>query len=267
MLIFSACIEMLSPPIEFYERFRIAKESGFNHIEFWGWEGKDLKKVNQICHDLGLRVTSISGDADQWSLCDDSHMKEYIKYAERSMEAARIIGCDTIVIHSNALGDRGVVLDSYPGYTSNRLYMNMLRTLLKLAPVAEKFQVNCVLEPLNTMKDHRGNLLKNIDEAAELVRLVGSPRINVLYDFYHMQIDNGDLINTFERNIDVIKHIHIADHPGRNEPGTGEINYKNIFKVINNSYEGCVAFELEPATSYKKAVEAIMQFKMLGLSH
>lgn len=262
MFEFSACIEILVPHIDFYDRFEKAKLAGFNAVEFWGWEDKDLSRIKTICSSLDLTVSSISGDGAQFSLCDDAHMHGYLEYAIRSMEAAKQIDCSMIVIHSNALGENGVVIDHYERFSPARKRMNMLRTLEKLAPLAEEYEVTCVLEPLNTYVDHPGNALHSIDDAAEITRLIGSRRIKVLYDMYHMQIMNGDLIRTLERNIDQIGHIHIADNPGRSEPGTGEINYTRIMEKLKElDFVPFVAFELAPATTFEAAVSSIIALK------
>jgi hydroxypyruvate isomerase len=162
------------------------------------------------------------------------------------------------VIHSNALGAGGVVVNSYPDWSYTKKALNCLKTLLALAPVAQKYGVTCVLEPLNAHVDHAGNALTTIAGAAEIVRLVDSPNIKILFDMYHMQIEQGNLVPTYLEYKDVIAHIHIADNPGRHEPGTGEINYKYIIGALDAAgYTGSVAFELSPASTYEKAAAAI----------
>ncbi len=262
MLRFSANIEMLGTHVDFYDRFALARQSGFDAVEFWSPEGKDLKRIAALSEEYSLPISSLSGDGPSFSLCDDSHRKGYIEYALRSMEAATLVGSPLIVLHSNALGDGGVVLDSYSDVSPHRLHMNMALTLSLLAPYAEKSGITCVLEPLNIQVDHKGNLLHTIADTVEVVRSVGSPAVKVLYDLYHMQIESGNLLSVFARNQEHIAHIHVADNPGRHEPGTGEINYSTVLSGIGNlGYEGFVAFELSPLTTYGKAVEAIMGLK------
>jgi hydroxypyruvate isomerase len=138
----------------------------------------------------------------------------------------------------------------------------MALTLSLLAPYAQEAGITCVLEPLNIQVDHAGNLLRTIADAVQVVQAVGSPAVKVLYDLYHMQIESGNLLSVFAQNQKHIGHIHIADNPGRHEPGTGEINYSNIFAGLEKlGYEGVVAFELSPQVSYGKAVEAIMALR------
>lgn len=262
MLRFSANIEMLGTHVDFYDRFALAKQSGFDAVEFWSFEGKDLKKIASLSKEFSLPISSLSGDGADYSLCDDSHRKGYIEYARQAIEAATLVGSPFIVLHSNALGEGGRVVNSYADCSINRLYMNMALTLSLLAPYAQKAGITCVLEPLNVQVDHKGNLLRTIADAVEVVRSVGSPVVKVLYDLYHMQIESGNLLSVFAQNQDYIGHIHIADNPGRHEPGTGEIHYGNIIAGLDRlGYEGMVAFELLPQGSYEKAVKAIMALK------
>jgi hydroxypyruvate isomerase len=262
MLRFSANIEMLGTHVGFYDRFKLAKQSGFDAVEFWSSEGKDLKRIASLSREFSLPVSSLSGDGPSFSLCDDSHRKGYIEYARSAIEAATLVGSPLIVLHSNALGEGGVVMDSYAGVSEHRLYMNMALTLSLLAPYAQEAGIKCVLEPLNIHVDHRGNLLRTIADAVEVVQAVGSPSVQVLYDLYHMQIESGNLLSVFTQDKEHIGHIHIADNPGRHEPGTGEINYRTVLAGLDKlGYEGVVAFELSPLSTYERALEAIMALK------
>ena len=93
------------------------------------------------------------------------------------------------------------------------------------ARLAEEAGVTLYLEPLNISTDHPGNFLRDTQTAAELVRLIGSPRLKVLYDIYHMQLNEGRLCDTIRQYADTFGHVHAADAPGRREPGTGEIAF------------------------------------------
>lgn len=104
MLPFSANIETFGPPIDFYERIKAVKESGFEFFEFWSWENKDLNLIKEYSEKYEIGISSFSGDAAEFALCDDKHQKGYVDYALASIEVAKQIGCNTIVIHSNALG-------------------------------------------------------------------------------------------------------------------------------------------------------------------
>ena len=113
-----------------------------------------------------------------------------------------------------------------------------------MAPIAGEYGVTIVLEPLNKIKDHKGFSLNTSADAFVIVDEVGSPALRALYDIYHQQITEGNLIPTITANIEKIGHFHIADNPGRCQPGTGEINYNNVFAAIKKAgYDRYLAFE------------------------
>ena len=119
-----------------------------------------------------------------------------------------------------------------------------------------------VVEGENTVAFARSNIGKSIkctQMAAEMIRMIGSSKLKVLYDVYHMQLNEGCIGDTIKAYADTFGHIHVADAPGRHEPGTGEINYAYVFKALEeNGYEGRIGFELMPLTSTAEAVKAIM---------
>ena len=118
--------------------------------------------------------------------------------------------------------------------------------------------VVAVLEPLNTKVDHAGYFLDHAVDAFRLVREINAPALRVLYDIYHMQIMDGDLIATIEANLDLISHFHVADVPGRHEPGTGEINYANVFRRIDAAgYAGFVGLEFRPSGDHDAALASV----------
>ena len=253
----SVCIEMIYNEVDFYERFNLAKKDGFEFVEFWSWEDKDLDRIKQICQGLGLKVASFSGDKD-FNLIDIDEQNEYIEFIEKSINAAKHLNCSTLVIHSNALGENGIVVNPYNNVSKVKKNINMERTLLKLKPIAEKSKVTLVLEPLNIYVDHVGNTLTNTADTVRLIENINSNYIRMLYDVYHMQIDEGNIIATLKNNIDYIGYIHVADVPGRHEPGTGEINFSNVFKTLRElKYNKVVGFELSPKVNSETAVEAI----------
>ena len=126
--------------------------------------------------------------------------------------------------------------------------------------MAEKAGITLLLEPLNTTYDHPGYWLASSDRGAEICRKLGSERMKLLFDCYHMQIMEGDLIKHIERNIDVIGHFHSAGVPGRNEPYKGETDYPFVLEQIEKlGYQGIFSVEYEPSiddyTSLKKTLD------------
>jgi hydroxypyruvate isomerase len=254
----SLCIEMYFTDKPFEERFRLASEAGFDYIEFWSWTDKDIPEIKELCqrHDLG--IASFSGDQNL-SLIDETQRADYLRFAERSLEVAGFLGCENLVIHSNGLGDGGVVLNPYDHVSRLQKIEAMAETLKGLAPRAERAGVTLLLEALNTRVDHPGNFLSSTAQAAEIVDSIGSRRIKILYDVYHMQIMEGNILSTLRKYMDRIGYIHIADVPGRHEPGTGEINFPNVMTALRGlGYGGFVGFELSPLQEPGKAASLLL---------
>lgn len=256
----SACIEPMYSELPFLERFQAAKDDGFEFVEFWSWTDKDLDAVKAAAEKAGVGISGFNGDAD-YSLIDPTHKEKYLDFLRRSVAAAQKIGALSVTIHSNALGDGGIVANHYTELSDTVKLCSMYDMLLECAKIAEESGIAMNLEPLNITTDHVGNFLAHTQMAAEMTRLIGSSKLKVLYDVYHMQLNEGSLCDTIKANADQFGHIHVADAPGRHEPGTGEINYHKVFECLEASgYTGRVGFELMPLTDTKTAAKAIMSY-------
>lgn len=255
----TACIETIFTELPWEERFKAAKAAGFDAVEFWSWTDKDLDQIKKLAEEADIVITGFNGDAD-YSLVDSTQKKDYLDFLKKSLEAAKKIGALSVTIHSNALGDGGIVVNHYDELSDTVKLCSMYDMLKEVAPMAEEAGITCNLEGLNITTDHVGNFLKSTQMAAEIIRVLGSPRVKILYDIYHMQLnDEGSIIDTISKYVDTMGHIHIADAPGRHEPGTGEINYKNVIKHLEKvGYKGYVGCELFPLGSSDDAVKAIM---------
>jgi hydroxypyruvate isomerase len=118
--------------------------------------------------------------------------------------------------------------------------------------------VVAVVEPLNSKVDHQGYFLDHGAEAFALIEAIGHPALRVLFDIYHMQIMDGDIIATIEAHAPAIAHFHVADVPGRHEPGTGELNYANIFRRIDaTGYGGFVGLEYRPSGDHAASLAQV----------
>lgn len=256
----SACIEPMYSEIPFLERFQAAKNDGFEFVEFWGWTDKDLDAVKAAAEKAGIGISGFNGDAD-FSLIDPTHKAQYLAFLKQSVAAAQKIGAKSVTIHSNALGDGGIVVNHYTELSETVKLCSMYDMLLECARIAEESGIAMNLEPLNITTDHVGNYLATTQMAAEMTRLIGSPMLKVLYDVYHMQLNEGSICDNIVKYGDQFGHIHVADAPGRHEPGTGEINYHNVFACLESiGYTGRVGFELMPKTTTAEAVKAIMSY-------
>lgn len=255
----SACIEPMYSELPFLERFQAAKDDGFDFVEFWGWTDKDLDAVKAAAEKAGIGISGFNGDAEL-SLIDPEQKTAYLDFLKQSVAAAKKVGGRSVTIHSNGLGEGGVVINHYDELSHTVKLCAMYDTLLECAKIAEESGIQMNLEPLNITTDHVGNFLQTTRMAAEMTRLIGSPKLKVLYDAYHMQLNEGSICDNIRAYGDQFGHIHVADAPGRHEPGTGEINYANVFACLSEcGYTGLVGFELIPKTTTAEAVKAIMK--------
>ena len=256
----SACIEPMYAELPFLDRFRAAKNDGFDFVEFWGWTDKDLDAVKAAAEAAGVGISGFNGDAEL-SLIDPARKKDYLEHLKKSVAAAQKLGARSVTIHSNGLGDGGRVICSYPELSDTVKLCTMYGTLLECAKIAEDSGIAMNLEPLNITTDHVGNYLATTRMAAELTRMVGSPMVKVLYDVYHMQLNEGSLCDNIRAYGDQFGHIHVADAPGRHEPGTGEINYRSVFACLEEiGYTGLIGFEFIPKTTTAEAVKAVLTY-------
>ncbi len=254
-----ACIDTLYTELPWLERFQAAKDDGFGAVEFWDWRSRNLDVTRKAAEGAGIVISGFNGDAD-YSLIDPTHKQAYLDYLKKSVAAAKQVGARSVTIHSNALGDGGVVVNHYDDLSDTVKLCSMYDMLAECANLAEKEEINMNLEALNITTDHVGNFLKNTQMAAEICELIGSSRLKVLYDVYHMQLNEGSLCDTISKYYGQFGHIHVADAPGRHEPGTGEIQYKKVIRHLEEcGYKGYVGYELFPLKDTKTAVKAIME--------
>lgn len=254
-----ACIDTLYTELEWKDRFPAAKNDGFAAVEFWDWRIRDLDETRKAAKKAGIAIIGFNGDAD-YSLVDPTHKERYLGCLSQSIAAAKKVGASSVTIHSNALGDGGIVVNHYDDLSDTVKLCSMYDTLLACAKMAEEEEINLNLEALNITTDHAGNFLKYTQMGAEICRLIGSDRLKLLYDVYHMQINEGCICDTISNYGDQFGHIHVADAPGRHEPGTGEINYKKVIRHLEEcGYTGYVGYELFPLHDTETAVKAIME--------
>lgn len=253
-----ACIDTLYTELPWNERFAAAKKDGFAAVEFWDWRAHDMDATKREAEKAGIAISGFNGDAD-FSLVDPTHKEKYLNYLQQSMDTARKIGASSVTIHSNALGEGGIVVNHYDDLSDTVKLCSMYDDLLACARMSAESGIACNLEALNITTDHVGNFLKYTQMGAEICRLIGSPKLKVLYDIYHMQINEGCICDTITNYVDQFGHIHVADAPGRHEPGTGEINYGKVLKHLEEcGYQGYVGYELFPLKDTATAVKAIM---------
>lgn len=249
-------IEELFQDLDFYDKFKAAKDAGYDYVEFWSWSDRDVKKIKAQCERCDVKITGFKGDWD-WSLCDNKTQKEFIDWTAKSIETAKALGCDSIIVHSNSIFAEGS--SNFHGiYSPERQLANITSTLVRTAPMLEESGVKMYVEPLNNLAHLAGMFLVNAKVTADIIRAVDSPNVKMLCDLFHMQLMHGDLANSMLDNLDIMDYIHIADAPDRGQPGTGEINYAFLLNSLKkNGFDGVACFELTPQGSTDDVLKAI----------
>lgn len=250
------CIEMLYPGLPPEEKIRRIAKHGFRNVEFWGWKDKDLDAMARACAETGVSIVNFSGNR-AGDLIDASTHPTVLREIQESVPVAHRLGAHLLMVLSNELGDGGRVLHACSQLRADAKRENLVTGLKKLMEVVPP-DISIVLEPLNTVLDHPGNYLAGMKEAEELVGEIGNPRLKILCDFYHMALMGEYPPETARRYAAYIGHVHIADYPGRNEPGKGQGPWKETLQVLRDrGYKGYVGFEFAPAGDSDTSLEAV----------
>lgn len=241
-------------PIEAIEH---AAALGVDAIEFWDVASVDAEAIRAASEEHGVAVSAstcvgvaANGSDSGPGLTDPSLHDEAVADIERSLELGSEVGVDGLVVTV------GPARADLPPGTEHRAIVNALRDA---SSAAERAGIDLVLEPLNTRVDHPGYYLESSYEAYEIVDAVDSPAVSVLFDVYHQQVTEGNVIANLRAHEEFVGYVHVADVPGRHEPGTGELNYERVFAALDDAgYEGYVGLEYAPSRPVDGTVEDVL---------
>jgi len=249
---FSLCIDSIYPEDGLKEKLERIKQAGFNYIEFWDWRDKDF----ELIINSGLKVSNFSGNRISSLTLDDK--EKVIKEVNTSIDAAKKLKCKRIMLLSDVLENDGSVKNN--SISSEKKLLRLYDNLRVLIEVAKKRDIMLVIEPLNSLKDHKNYFLDNFLITLELIQSIDSEHLKILYDIYHMQIMEGNVLETLQKYHQFIGYIHVANVPNRCEPWIGELDYRFILKELSKVYSGFVGFEFfvkEKSFSYEKLFQWI----------
>lgn len=233
---------------DFDESIRKIGALGFDAAETYNWRGLDLKAVEKACRESGVELISMC--TTEFRMTDPSYRQAWIDGLLESCEAANRVGAHRLITQ----------VGQDTGAPREKQHEAIVETLRQATPILEAHGVTVMIEPLNTYVNHPGYYLWSSGEGFDIVREVDNPYVKVVYDIYHQQIMEGNIIPNVTKNLDCISHLHSAGHPGRNELQFGENNYHVIFAAIDKAgYSGACGLEYEPLMdpieSLKKAKE------------
>lgn len=251
---FSLCIEPVFEDLPFYARFQAAKACGCDAVEFWDpWVGSaDVtpEGLGKASAEAGIPVAACCLN-QAWTIRMNFPWKIVKQNVEKSIAIGSEFGCKTFI------GLSGDLEGSFEDTQKILLVENLKRT----AEIAEKAGVTIVLEALNSMYDHKGYYLNSAYKGFEIMKAVDSPNIKLLFDCYHMQLMEGNLVNNICTNIDYIGHFHSAGVPGRHELQLGETNYPRVIRAAEDAgYDRYFGFEYWPTYESTQSVRDVLAY-------
>jgi hydroxypyruvate isomerase len=239
----AANLTMLYNEVDFLDRFDAAAKSGFKGVEYlfpYPYPSEQLALrlqrhgLTQVLHNL---PAGDWGKGERGIACLPDRVGEFQDGVGRAIEYAQALSCKQV----NCLA--GI---APAGVDPDQVRATFVANLRFAADKLAAAGLRLLMEPINTF-DIPGFYLSRTQQALDLIAAVGSPNLFVQYDIYHMQRMEGELANTMKRHLARIAHIQLADNPGRNEPGTGEINYRFLFGFLDAiGYDGWIGCEYKP---------------------
>lgn len=225
------------------DQLRFMHEMGFRGLEDNGMRGRPVELQERIGRELerlGMQMGVFVAHRIYWNepnltSGDESLREEFLTQIRESVDVARRVNATWMTV--------------VPGHVDMRLHMgyqtaNVVESLRRAAEILEPHGLVIVIEPLNWLRNHPGQFLTETPQAYQICRAVDSPSCKILFDIYHQQITEGNLIPNMDMAWEEIAYVQVGDNPGRQEPTTGEINYRNVFRHLHGKgFRGVVGME------------------------
>ncbi len=229
---------------------------GFDTCDNFDWRDPQLFAEYKTLlkeFDLGAGVLVVNKkpdvDAPGCSLVSPEDREGFLHELRLCIEAAKAVDCTRLeVLTGNGL----------PGVSREKQMDTCVATLKAALPLLEANGMTAVVELLNSNVDHPGYFLNTVEDGIEIVQRTGSSHVKLLLDIYHVQVMQGNIIQRIRDSFDEVGQYHFADVPGRHEPGTGEINFRNVFRAIYDlNYEGFITAEYHPTDFSMRDLELV----------
>ncbi len=243
--------------LPFEQRLEKVAEAGYTAVElveeYKDWTRQDFARIRAKKGALGITVDATSGI--DHSLCDATQRDALLQEIRAKLPVLEELECRKLILLSG---------DYVPGKSREDMHASCVEGLKRAADIAAEKNIGLLLENIDPEENPK-YFLTSVSEGFEIVRSTGNPHVKFLYDFFHDQIAEGNLLAKLEKNLDLIGVVHVADVPGRHDPGTGEINYPNIFRKLGQlGFNGYVAMEFipegEPVAALRAAREMAIKF-------
>ncbi len=246
--------------LPFEQRLEKVAEAGYQAVElvdeYKNWSAEDFRRVGLKVRSLNIVFDAIAQVKS--GVADPGAREAFLSDLNTLLPIAEKLECPAIIVLS---GNR------VEGLSHDAQHQSCVETLKRAGDIAAKRNVSLLLENIDPEENPK-YYLTSVAEGFEIVREVNHPRVKFLYDFYHEQISEGNLIKKLEKNIEEVGLVHIADVPGRHEPGTGEINYPNIFrKLAQLRYDRYAAMEFIPTGDVVASLRAAKDMALQAVSN
>lgn len=237
--------------MDFCEAIAKIAELGFDAAETYNWKSLDLDAVRHACEQSGVELLSMC--TTEFNMTNPAKREDWLNGLKESCAAAKRVGASKLITQVGA--------DT--GEERTRQHDSIVAALKQAKPILEDSGVTIMIEPLNIYVNHPGYYLWSSREAFEIIHEVDHPLVKVVYDIYHQQVMEGNIIPSITQNLDCIAHLHSAGHPGRHELQFGENDYKVIFAAVDKAgYTGACGLEYGPTMD---SVESLQEFRRIYL--
>ena len=221
--------------VDFCEAIKTVASLGYDAVETYRWKGLDLDKIKATLDETGVELLSMC--TTEFRMTSPEHRQLWLNGLRESCEAAKKLGVKKLITQ--------VGQDTNAPREEQRA--SIVAALNEAKPILEESGVTIMPEPLNTYVNHPGYYLWSSIEAFDIIREVDHPNVKLIYDIYHQQVMEGNIIPSVTKNLDLIAHLHSAGHPGRHELQYGENDYNVIFDAIDKAgYTGACGLEYSP---------------------
>ena len=237
--------------MDFCEAIAKIAELGFDAAETYNWKSLNLDAVRNACEQSGVELLSMC--TTEFNMTNPAKREDWLNGLKESCAAAKRVGASKLITQVGA--------DT--GEERTRQHDSIVAALKQAKPILEDSGVTIMIEPLNIYVNHPGYYLWSSREAFEIIHEVDHPLVKVVYDIYHQQVMEGNIIPSITQNLDCIAHLHSAGHPGRHELQFGENDYKVIFAAVDKAgYTGACGLEYGPTMD---SVESLKEFRRIYL--
>lgn len=246
---FACNVEMWFSKLPFPERIAAAAKLGYPAVELWDFRSKDVDAVAATARAANIEIAQFTAWGFSPGLNETKNHDAFLKQLEEACGVAKKWRCRKATV---------VAGNDVPGLSQEQMLAHVTAALKRAAPIAEANDLMLILEPMNVRVDHKGHCLYGSENAVKICREVASTHVKINWDLYHMQISEGDLCRRLREGFDQVGYLQIADNPGRNEPGTGEVNWTRVFQEAKAlGYDDFVGLECNPKDGEETAARRI----------